>query len=239
MEHTNETVFWLEQPTTLFSNGNYAQVIPTPDSTFVETLNDLTRLTLYLGIIVFVITRSYVVLVLMIIVIVALIVLYYYRKNKAANSSDAGDIASTSNRKHNSDHRNSSHHGGSKHKPGHRDSDSQDSSASKSDHRNIASIVAPKPTKSNKNFTCDDDGICVLKNHNTLTNVVCDDTNCVIQAGNGKKYKLPTQANPNLDLTAREMIDEYYSPISNYSHTSATPDNCKNNSKYCKLPKYR
>ncbi|CAI2358541.1 Hypothetical protein MVR_LOCUS247 [uncultured virus] len=238
MEHTNETVFWLEQPTTLFSNGNYAQVIPTPNSTFVETLNDLTRLTLYLGIIVFVITRSYVVLVLMIIVIVALIVLYYYRKDKTANSNDADDDVNTSNRQHNSDHRSSSHHGGSKHKPGHRNSDSdnsdsRDSSSPKSDHHKS------KPSKSNKNFTCDDDGICVLKNKNTLTNVVCDDTNCVIKASNGKKYKLPTQANPNLDITAREMIDEYYSPISNYSHADATPDNCKNNSKYCKLPKYR
>jgi len=76
----NKNVFWLNDPTVLYKNGNYAVIIPTNDMTRVEQLNAISRLCIYLIIILLIFGLANYSLCIVILLII-LIALYYIYQN--------------------------------------------------------------------------------------------------------------------------------------------------------------
>ncbi len=51
--------FWFEQPSILFESGRVAQFFPTYEMTFIEKLNAITRLAIYLGVALYIVSSTY------------------------------------------------------------------------------------------------------------------------------------------------------------------------------------
>lgn len=75
-------VFWINDPSILFEDGNWYKIIPMQGMTTNEVLNSLTLLVFYLTVIALVFTRSVTLLLLGIVAILAIIGYYYYQKPK-------------------------------------------------------------------------------------------------------------------------------------------------------------
>lgn len=72
----NKNTFWIDDPSILFSDGKYKEVIPTADMSRVEQLNAITRLAIYIFL-VFLIFGFTSLIFIPIVVIIFVIALYY------------------------------------------------------------------------------------------------------------------------------------------------------------------
>lgn len=77
--------FWINDPAILFKKNNFYQIIPTSQMSLSEKLNSLTRLFIYLGILLLLITCDASYLLISIIAIILIILYYYYRVNNIKN----------------------------------------------------------------------------------------------------------------------------------------------------------
>lgn len=75
-----EYIFWTEDPSILYKNDNYLEIIPTSRMTHIEQLNALTRLSIYYLILLIIFGRSGSWFYLPIIVIILCIIIYYIYK---------------------------------------------------------------------------------------------------------------------------------------------------------------
>lgn len=81
MPESNNDVFWLNDPSVLFRNGNYYRIIPSSNMTKNEVLNALTRFFLYLLIIYLLFSASKEYLYIPVIAIIVIIIIYFIQKN--------------------------------------------------------------------------------------------------------------------------------------------------------------
>lgn len=78
--------FWIKDPAILFKNGNYKKIIPTTNMTYIEKLNAVTRLLLYITIVIMLFTSNAWIILIPIIGIIAIIMVYYYTRKQIKNS---------------------------------------------------------------------------------------------------------------------------------------------------------
>ena len=79
------TLYWLEDPKILFDRESITDIWPTPDMTYIEKMNTLSRLTIFLTIISMITFRS---LNILIIGLIVLCVLTYFYNNKKINDNE-------------------------------------------------------------------------------------------------------------------------------------------------------
>jgi len=77
-------IFWLSQPSILYSNNNYIKFIPLGDMTRVEQLNAITRLCIYLLIIALLFNGSENLAIALVSIIIVMILIYYVYEDDTA-----------------------------------------------------------------------------------------------------------------------------------------------------------
>jgi hypothetical protein len=73
--------FWIYDPLVLFKNGNYLRVFPTENMTFVQKLNSLTLLSIYILIILIIFSASTPFIILPIVFIILLVFIYFINES--------------------------------------------------------------------------------------------------------------------------------------------------------------
>ncbi|AYV80957.1 MAG: hypothetical protein Harvfovirus11_19 [Harvfovirus sp.] len=79
-------IFWVNDPSVLYSNGNYLKIIPTEDMSPVQKLNAITCACIYIFLIVLIFTSALVIPILLIIVI---IIFYYFSTTGTTTKNDS------------------------------------------------------------------------------------------------------------------------------------------------------
>ncbi|XWV25195.1 hypothetical protein QJ856_gp0577 [Tupanvirus deep ocean] len=90
--HTNnyqnsDNIFWLDDPTILFRNGNYYRIFPTTEMTKIQMLNSLTLFFLYLTILYLLFCSNWDYIYIPIIAIIIIIFLYFIQKHDSNESA--------------------------------------------------------------------------------------------------------------------------------------------------------
>lgn len=78
--------FWIEDPSILFKKDNYYRIIPTREMTQNEVFNSLTRLFIYLGILLYLLSRNAGYLLIPISSIVVIVIIYHLNKQERQSS---------------------------------------------------------------------------------------------------------------------------------------------------------
>ena len=91
MKTIDRYIFWLNDPTVLYSNGNYLIFFPTVEMTRVEQLNAITRFCIYLLILSLITNKSNLWIQIPIVIIIFVIIVYkmfeYDSEGKAKEST--------------------------------------------------------------------------------------------------------------------------------------------------------
>lgn len=74
--------FWIKDPAILFRHGNYYKIIPTSNMTYVQKLNSVTLLLIYLAIILLIFSNNKEIIFIPIAGIIIIILLYFYQRKK-------------------------------------------------------------------------------------------------------------------------------------------------------------
>lgn len=87
----NHDAFWISNPKVLFNKNNFYQIIPTDQMNLNEKLNALTRLFIYLFIIMLIIPATRKFWYIPIILILLIIIYYYYSKSNVKEKFEEDD----------------------------------------------------------------------------------------------------------------------------------------------------